>query len=203
MLAALTASGWAITGSWPIDTEMGTRLRARNSAALASSVHLVCRPRESLAGIVLADAIGDWRAVLKSCHVASMNGCPALAEEGVVGADAIFACLGPALEISRYSRVERPVAKSSSSGIPGARVGRRGARGTLHRPSRRRFRFARARRPPDCHVVMDTRKRSLRWHLSRRLADDARTRTMTSRLKVGRIRARVRRRAQDCSGAWR
>ena len=33
---------------------------------------------------------------------------PRLAEEGVVGADAIFACLGPALEIfSRHSRVEK------------------------------------------------------------------------------------------------
>ena len=33
---------------------------------------------------------------------------PRLAEEGIVGADAIFACLGPALEIfARYSRVER------------------------------------------------------------------------------------------------
>jgi hypothetical protein len=33
---------------------------------------------------------------------------PRLAAEGVVGADAIFACLGPALEVfSRYSRVER------------------------------------------------------------------------------------------------
>lgn len=33
---------------------------------------------------------------------------PRLAMEGVVGADAIFACLGPALEIfSRYSRVEK------------------------------------------------------------------------------------------------
>jgi hypothetical protein len=33
---------------------------------------------------------------------------PRLAEEGIVGADAIFACLGPALEIfSRYQRVER------------------------------------------------------------------------------------------------
>jgi len=33
---------------------------------------------------------------------------PRLAKEGVVGADAIFACLGPALEIcSRYSRVEK------------------------------------------------------------------------------------------------
>ncbi len=33
---------------------------------------------------------------------------PRLAEEGVVGADAIFACLGPALEVfSRYARVEK------------------------------------------------------------------------------------------------
>ena len=33
---------------------------------------------------------------------------PRLAQEGVVGADAIFACLGPALEIfSRYERVEK------------------------------------------------------------------------------------------------
>jgi hypothetical protein len=33
---------------------------------------------------------------------------PRLAAEGVVGADAIFACLGPALEVfSRYSRVEK------------------------------------------------------------------------------------------------
>src|SRR5262245_18548743 len=33
---------------------------------------------------------------------------PRLATEGVVGADAIFACLGPALEIfSRYARVEK------------------------------------------------------------------------------------------------
>ena len=40
---------------------------------------------------------------------------PRLAAEGVVGADAIFACLGPALEIfSRYSRVE----KSDGSVVP-------------------------------------------------------------------------------------
>jgi len=33
---------------------------------------------------------------------------PRLADEGIVGADAIFACLGPALEVfSRFNRVER------------------------------------------------------------------------------------------------
>ena len=108
MLAALIASGWIITASWPIDTEMGARLRARNSAALASSVHLVCRPRENPDGTVRDDAVGDWRDVLADLPKRIHDWMPRLADEGVVGADAIFACLGPALEIfSRYSRVEK------------------------------------------------------------------------------------------------
>ena len=108
MLAALVSSGWIITASWPIDTEMGNRLRARNSAALASSIHLVCRPRENPDGAVLTDEIGDWRDVLQELPRRIHEWMPRLAEEGVVGADAIFACLGPALEIfSRYSRVEK------------------------------------------------------------------------------------------------
>src|SRR5207249_155920 len=60
-LQALIDAGWIITGSWPIDTEMGTRLRAMDSAVLASSIHLVCRPRENLSGLVRTDEIGDWR----------------------------------------------------------------------------------------------------------------------------------------------
>lgn len=108
MLAALINAGWIITASWPIDTEMGSRLRARNSAALGSSVHLVCRPRENSDGAVRTDEIGDWRDVLHELPRRIHEWMPRLAEEGVVGADAIFACLGPALEIfSRYSRVEK------------------------------------------------------------------------------------------------
>jgi putative DNA methylase len=100
-LQAMTDAGWTTTGSWPIDTEMDTRLRARDSAALASSVHLVCRPR-------LGDDAGDWRDVLSELPLRMHEWMPRLASEGVVGADAIFACLGPALEIfSRYSRVEK------------------------------------------------------------------------------------------------
>jgi adenine-specific DNA methylase/very-short-patch-repair endonuclease len=47
-LQAMVDAGWTITASWSIDTEMGNRLLAINSAALASSIHLVCRPRVSL-----------------------------------------------------------------------------------------------------------------------------------------------------------
>ena len=55
-----------------------------------------------------ADEVGDWRDVLQELPRRIHEWMPRLAEEGVVGADAIFACLGPALEIfSRYSRVEK------------------------------------------------------------------------------------------------
>jgi hypothetical protein len=108
VLTALIEAGWIATGSWPIDTEREVRTNAIGTASLASSVHLVCRPRENPDGSVRADEVGDWRDVLQELPQRIHEWMPRLAEEGVVGADAIFACLGPALEIfSRYSRVEK------------------------------------------------------------------------------------------------
>jgi adenine-specific DNA methylase len=94
-------AGWIITASWPIDTERGGRFNAQGAASLASSVHIVCRPRGDL-------YIGDWRDILAELPCRIHDWMPRLASEGIVGADAIFACLGPALEVfSRYSRVEK------------------------------------------------------------------------------------------------
>lgn len=108
MLASVINAGWVVTASWPIDTERTVRLRAMGSAALGSSIHLVCRPREDSNGNLRISEIGDWRDVLAELPRRIHEWMPRLAEEGVVGADAIFACLGPALEIfSRYSRVEK------------------------------------------------------------------------------------------------
>jgi len=107
-LQAMIDAGWVITASWPIDTECSSRLRAMDSAALASSIHLICRPRENPDGELRTDVIGDWRDVLQELPVRIHEWMPRLASEGIVGADAIFACLGPALEVfSRYSRVEK------------------------------------------------------------------------------------------------
>lgn len=109
ILKAIVDAGWIITGSWPIDTEMETRMNAMGTATLASSVHIVVRPRENSDGSVRTDEIGDWRDVLQELPRRIHDWMPRLAQEGVVGADAIFSCLGPALEIfSRYSRVEKP-----------------------------------------------------------------------------------------------
>ncbi len=108
MLQAMIDSGWIITASWPIDTELETRLRGMKSAALSSSVHLVCRPRESPDGSSRMNDVGNWSDVLVELPIRIHEWMPRLAKEGVVGADAIFACLGPALEIfSRYSHVEK------------------------------------------------------------------------------------------------
>ena len=58
LLSGMIRGGWAITGSWPIATERVSRLRARDSAALATSVHLICRPRPENA------TVGEWAEIL-------------------------------------------------------------------------------------------------------------------------------------------
>lgn len=100
LLSGMIQGGWVITGSWPIGTERPGRLRALESAALATSVHLVCRPRPADAGV------GDWSEVLGALPRRVGDWIERLQGEGIRGADLVFACIGPALEIySRYDQV--------------------------------------------------------------------------------------------------
>ena len=101
LLSGMILGGWIITGSWPIATERPGRPRSQESAALATSVHLVCRPRPEDA------PTGDWAEVLRELPKRVGDWMERLQSEGVRGADLVFACIGPALEIfSRYRRVE-------------------------------------------------------------------------------------------------
>ena len=111
LLSGVIRGGWTITGSWPIATEMASRLRARDSAALATSVHLICRPRPEDA------PIGDWADVLRELPARVADWIERLQDEGIRGADLVFACIGPALEIfSRYRAVE--TAEGQEVGLP-------------------------------------------------------------------------------------
>ena len=111
LLSGMIRGGWTITGSWPIATENTSRLRARDSAALATSVHLICRPR-------IEDApVGDWADVLRELPNRVGDWVERLQGEGIRGADLVFACIGPALEIfSRYRAVE--TAEGREVGLP-------------------------------------------------------------------------------------
>src|SRR5262249_31315526 len=83
LLQAMVEAGWIVTGSWPIDTEMAARVLAQNRSVLASSVHLVCRPREEPTGGVRTDGVGDWRDVLGELPRRIHEWLPRLAEEGI------------------------------------------------------------------------------------------------------------------------
>lgn len=101
LLSGMIQGGWTLTGSWPIATEMDTRLNARENASLATSVHLICRRRRRDA------PVGDWAEVLSELPNRVGDWMKRLQSEGVRGADLVFACIGPALEIySRYCAVE-------------------------------------------------------------------------------------------------
>ena len=111
LLAGMIRGGWTITASWPIATEMGHRIRARDSAALATSVHLICRPRPENA------PVGDWADILHELPRRVGDWIERLQTEGIRGADLVFACIGPALEIfSRYRAVE--TAEGHTVGLP-------------------------------------------------------------------------------------
>jgi putative DNA methylase len=107
LLEAIVAAGFQITASWPVETERGGRLQAQGTASLQSSIHLVCRPHE-FPDTESSSHVGEWRSVLTQLPQRIHEWMPRLKDEGIVGADAIFACLGPALEVfSRHGRVER------------------------------------------------------------------------------------------------
>jgi len=101
LLSGMIAGGWAITGSWPISTEMGTRLNARETASLATSIHLVCRARQPNVDV------GGWEDILRELPNRIGEWMERLSSEGIRGADLVFSCIGPALELfSRYDKVE-------------------------------------------------------------------------------------------------
>jgi hypothetical protein len=100
LLSAIIAAGWTIRASWPVATERSARLNAQETAALATSVHLICRPRPDNA------MVGDWGHVLRELPTRVRDWMNRLQKEGIRGADLVFACIGPALGIySRYTKV--------------------------------------------------------------------------------------------------
>jgi adenine-specific DNA methylase len=102
LVSAIIRAGFAVDGSWPIQTEMGNRMRAMASAALASSVWLVCKKRDPLA------RAGWDTQVLKEMESSITTKLRDFWDAGIRGPDFIWAATGPALEsYSRYPAVKK------------------------------------------------------------------------------------------------
>jgi len=99
VINSLLDSGLVVTASWPIDTEMKTRLRAQESAALASSVYFVCRKMERT-------EIGWLPRVREEIKNKISEKLKMLWEEGIGGADYFISAIGSAIEVfGKYKQV--------------------------------------------------------------------------------------------------
>ena len=101
----LMEAGFAITASWPINTESEGSLHIKNKAAAKSTIFLVCRPR-----------IGDfetehdlyWEDVEPRVAQAVRERVEEFQAAGIAGVDLYLASFGPALEeFSRHWPLKR------------------------------------------------------------------------------------------------
>lgn len=93
LINGLLRSAMVVTGSWPIHTEMKSRMVAQGTAALASSVTLVCRKRESNAGT------GHWDDVRQELKTVAQERLDYFWNQSIRGADFFISAIGPSLSV--------------------------------------------------------------------------------------------------------
>ena len=103
LLEGLVKAGWAVTATWPMRTERGSRLKALDTNSLASSVVLACRPRRVDA------AVTDRRGFIAALRAELPGALRKLQQGGVAPVDLPQAAIGPGMAVfSRYARVNEP-----------------------------------------------------------------------------------------------
>lgn len=99
VINALLDSGFVVTGAWPLNTEMQSRLRASESATLSSSIYIVTRK-------MARKATGFYNDVRDELRTHMNSKLHRLWEEGIGGADFFIAAIGSAIEIfGKYEQV--------------------------------------------------------------------------------------------------
>ncbi len=109
MLDGLLKAQFQITGTWPGRTEGGSRMNARGTNSLASSIVLVCRPRSVDAPMTTEM---DLQQALRSEMPRALR---AMQKESIAPVDLAQSAIGPGMAIySRYSKVVGPDGKAVS-----------------------------------------------------------------------------------------
>ena len=103
MLSALIHAGFQIVGTWPMRTERAERPNAMEANSLATSVVLVCRPREKTA------PVGTRRQFMEELERELPTALDYLTQDGHIDpVDLRQAAIGPGMQVySRYARVDR------------------------------------------------------------------------------------------------
>lgn len=99
LINSLLDSGLIMTGAWPLNTEMQSRLRARESAALASSIYIVTRKMQR-------QPTGFYNEVHEELKQHLNHKLEQLWQEGIGGGDFFIAAIGSAIEVfGKYEKV--------------------------------------------------------------------------------------------------
>ena len=95
LTTGLMEAGFAITASWPINTEAEGSLHIKNKAAANSTIFLVCRPRDR---DTRTEESLYWEDVEPRVAQAVRQRVEEFREAGISGVDLYLASFGPALE---------------------------------------------------------------------------------------------------------
>ena len=106
LINSLLDSGLVVTAAWPINTEMKSRLRTRESAALASSIYMIVRKLQK-------EPIGFYKDVKKQLKEYLNKKLEQLWNEGIIGADFFMSSIGSAIEV--YGKYEKIVDDTDNS----------------------------------------------------------------------------------------
>jgi adenine-specific DNA methylase len=99
LINSLLDSGLIMTGAWPLHTEMQARLRAKESAALASSIYIVARKMSR-------QPTGFYNEVKEQLKTHLNKKLERLWQEGISGPDFFIAAIGSAIEVfGKYEKV--------------------------------------------------------------------------------------------------
>ena len=91
----LIDAGFAITASWPINTEAEGSLHIKDKSAANSTIFLVCRPRPEQNS---EDGVQYWEDLEPRVKAAVRQRIEQFQAGGIRGVDLYLSCFGPALE---------------------------------------------------------------------------------------------------------
>ena len=99
LINSLLDSGLVVTGAWPINTEMVSKLNAKGTASLMSSIYIISRKTKR-------EKTGFYSSIKEELKTYLYEKLERLWSEGISGADFFISAIGSAIEIfGKYEKI--------------------------------------------------------------------------------------------------